>query len=109
MSGSEIIRRERGLRHLFRRGLRQVCPPAWCRDLGFLLILAGCGVAAAVGAFTLDRVHQSATPPGGPPVAPEPGTPAPPLVLLDFQTGDRVRVDYFHRERPVVLIFGSFG
>jgi len=109
MSSSEIIRREHGLMHLFRRGLRQARPPAWCRDLGFLLILAGCGVAAAVGTFALDRAHQSATSPVGPPVSPEPGTPAPPLVLIDFQTGDRVRLDYSRRERPVVLMFGSFG
>src|SRR5262249_61253956 len=102
-------RGQQGLSRLSRRGRRRARPPGWCRHLGFLLILAGCVVAAAVGTFALDRVHQSATGPAGPPVSPEPGTPAPPLVLIDFQTGDRVRLDYSRRERPVVLMFGSFG
>src|SRR5262245_21449813 len=97
-----------------------------CCDPGLLLILTGCAVVVTAGAFAVDRARQAsrAIPSladarsGRPPpfmlsdvreAFLEPGTAAPPLVLTDFRTGRRVRLDSFQGDRPVVLLFGSFG
>src|SRR5262245_47923606 len=95
-----------------------------CWDPGLLLILTGCAVVATAGVFAVDRARQAAqtfpaddrsgqlppfTLPDLQKAFLEPGTAAPPLMLTDFRTGRRVRLDSFQGDRPVVLLFGSFG
>src|SRR5262249_3253265 len=115
---------ERRPMRMFPRHVPQPRQGIFSRDPGLLLILTASVLAAAGGAFVLDWYRKSKPVPPSPPdpsflssdrgpngwayVLP-PGTAAPPFTLQDFRTGEKVSLSDFHRHRPVVFLFGSFG